>query len=320
MRPLIRLLEPLAGGDAEIEIAEAAARGVDLEVRFVTTTDDIPEAARGAQGIMVKFIEVNDETIAQLDGVRVIGRAGVGVDNVDVEAAAAHGIAVINVPDYCVEEVATSTAAFILADARRLHEGESAVRSGHWSDAWDDLRPLKPLSEQVLGIVGLGRIGTEVARVLGRLFRETIGFDPVASRPGVTSVTVDELFRRSDVVTLHCPLDAQTRHLVDAKRLASMPAGSTLVNVSRGGLVDQAALIDALASGPLRSASIDVCDPEPPLPDDAILGPRNLRITNHIAWLSEASLARNRQLLTARCADFLTGGDPVSLVSPAVTV
>jgi D-3-phosphoglycerate dehydrogenase len=317
--PLIRLLEPLAQ-DADVEIAAAAQNGAELEVSYVDAPDQIVDAARGADGIIVKFIEVSADTIAGLNGVRVIGRTGAGVDNIALDAATERGIAVINVPDYCVEEVATSAAAFVLADARRLHDAEVHVRNGRWSDAWPDLQPIVPLSQQTLGVVGLGRIGAEACRILAPLFGTTLGYDPgpPETPAGVERVELDELFRRSDVVTLHCPLTPETRHMVDRERIATMPSGATIVNVARGPLIDQVALAEALRAGTLRSASIDVTDPEPPPPGDPIFDVPNLRITNHMSWLSDASLLRNRTMLAERCAAYLTGGDPVSLVNRAV--
>lgn len=277
----------------------------------------LSEAASGADGIIVKFIEVSAETIRRLHGVRVIGRSGAGVDNIDLDAATGAGIAVINVPDYCTEEVATSAAAFILADARRLHDAEQHVRNGRWSDAWADLQPLTPMSQQTLGVVGLGRIGSYVCKLLQPFFEATLAHDPgdLPTPDGVARVQLDELFRRSDVVTLHCPLIPQTRHLINRERIANMQDGATIVNVARGGLVDQEALAEGLYSGKLRSASLDVTDPEPPAPGDPILSVPNLRITNHMSWLSDASLLKNRTLLAQRCAAFLAGRNGVSVVN-----
>ena len=243
----------------------------------------------------------------------MIGRYGVGVDNVDVDAASERGIAVVNVPDYCVEEVATHTVALLLAGWRRLALSRELIDSGRWGE-WKALRPIQPLSSSTLGLVGIGRIGSEVIRLAGPFFGRVISFDPVQSPPdGVEAVTLDEVFEQADVVSLHCPLTEQTHNLVNAERLEAMKPGSLLVNVSRGGLIDTAALNDALRSGAIAGAALDVLPQEPPDAEDPLLGAPNLLLTNHSAWYSEASLVNLRRLLTERCCAALAG-QPVPTV------
>jgi D-3-phosphoglycerate dehydrogenase len=237
----------------------------------------------------------------------------VGVDNVDVEAATAHGIPVVNVPDYCVEEVATHAAALLLAGWRKLSLSRELIDTGRWGE-WKALRPVQPLSSSTLGLVGIGRIGGEVIRLLSAFFGRVISFDPVQEPPaGVEAVTLDELFTRADAVSLHCPLTPQTRDLINATRLASMKPGALLVNVSRGGLIDTTALNDALRNGTIGGAGLDVLPHEPPDTDDPLLGAPNLLLTNHSAWYSEVSLVTLRRLLAVRCCAALAG-QPVPTV------
>ena len=242
----------------------------------------------------------------------MIGRYGVGVDNVDVAAASRRGIAVINVPDYCVEEVATHTAAVALALVRRVLRSRELIDDGRWG-AWSDLRPVERLSTCTLGLVGVGRIGAEVARLLGPFFDRVIAHDVASSPTGVQMVSLEEVFSEADVVSLHCPLTAETANLVDRNRLGSMKRTAYLINVSRGGLVDTAALAAALHGGVIAGAALDVLPVEPPDPSDPILSAPNLVLTNHDAWYSETALVMVRRLLAERCSAYLNG-DPVPTI------
>jgi D-3-phosphoglycerate dehydrogenase len=294
-------------GDADIEAAAAAPYGVSVEDAGAVHGAAVADVAADAAGVLVRYGTIDAELIARCPGWRVIGRYGVGVDNVDTAAAARHGIAVINVPDYCVEEVATHTAALVLAAVRKLAPARALIDAGRW-DEWPTLAPIRPLSECTLGLVGIGRIGAEVARLLGPMFGRTIAFDPAAPPPaGVEAVELDALFAAADVISLHCPLTPQTHNLVNAATLAAMGAQTLLVNVSRGGLVDTAALADALRAGTIAGAALDVLPQEPPDPDDPLLRAPNLLLTNHIAWYSENAEGTLRRLLATRVAAYLAG-------------
>ncbi len=305
-------------GDVEVEIAAAAPYGVSVEDAGGVSGAAIVAAAHDADGVLVQYGLIDAETIAHCPGWRVIGRYGVGVDNVDLEAASSHGIAVINVPDYCVEEVATHTAALVLAAWRKLARSRALIDDGRWGD-WPALRPVAPLSACTLGLVGVGRIGAEVIRLLSPFFGRVIASDPAqAPPPGVDAVGLDELFAEADVVSLHCPLTPETRNLVDATRLVTMKPQAVLVNVSRGGLVDTAALDAALRGGRIAAAALDVLPTEPPAADDPLLGAPNLLLTNHTAWYSEQALVTLRQLLAQRCSAYLNGEHVPSVVNGAL--
>jgi D-3-phosphoglycerate dehydrogenase / 2-oxoglutarate reductase len=300
-------------GDITVETAAAAPYGVTLENAGGVSGPQVVEVAGTADGVLVQYGKIDADLIAACPSWRVIGRYGVGVDNVDVDAATRHGIAVINVPDYCIEEVATHTAALALAGRRKLARSRELIDAGRWGD-WSELRPIEPLSGCTLGLVGIGRIGGEVVRLLGPFFGRVIAYDPVqAPPPNVTPVGLDELFAESDVVSLHCPLTPETQNLVDADRLASMKPGAYLVNVSRGGLVDTAALATALATGTIAGAGLDVLPQEPPDASDPLLEAPNLLLTNHSAWYSELALVRLRRFLAERCGAYLNG-EPVSSI------
>jgi D-3-phosphoglycerate dehydrogenase len=300
-------------GDVSVESEAAAPYGVSVEDAGGATGQAVVQAAADADGVLVQYGLLDAQIIEQCPSWRVIGRYGVGVDNVDLDAATAQGIAVVNVPDYCVEEVATHAAALVLAGWRKLALSRELIDAGRWGD-WKALRPVAPLSSSTLGLVGIGRIGGEVVRLLGPFFGRVVSFDPVQEPPGgVESLTLDEVFEQADVVSLHCPLTPQTRDLVNAARLQSMRRESLLVNVSRGGLIDTAALNDALRSGTIAGAALDVLPQEPPADDDPLLRAPNLLLTNHCAWYSEAALVRLRRLLAERCCAALAG-EPVPTV------
>ncbi|MBB2915033.1 D-3-phosphoglycerate dehydrogenase [Streptosporangium becharense] len=280
----------------------------------------VTDARRGgdlgtAEGVLVQYATIGAEQMDAHPTWRVIGRYGVGVDTIDLAAAGERGIAVVNVPDYCQEEVATHAVALILAANRRLTGGDRLVRDGHWPQ-WSRLRPVVPLSEQTLGLIGIGRIGAEVIRLAGPFFREVVAHDPaVTAAAGARMVDLPELLARADVVSLHCPLRAETRHILDERAFRLMKDGVTVVNVSRGGLIDSAALAAALGSGKVTAAGLDVLEDEPPGPDDPLLRAPNTVVTPHFAWYSETAEVRLRGLLAERCAAYLRGREVPSIVN-----
>ena len=293
------------------------AYGVSISDAGDLSPEDALAAADGADGVLVCRLRLDAGVIARFPTWRVIGRYGAGFDNVDVEAAGRAGIAVVNVPDYCVEEAATHTAALVLAAWRKLFQARRLVDDGAWSEL-SPLLPIRPLSRCTLGLVGAGRIGTEVVRLLGPFFDEVIAYAPSHRVPaGARAVDLDTVFAQSDVLSLHCPLTPATANLVDAARLRSMKPGALLVNVSRGGLVDSTAVAEALRSGRLGGLALDVLPTEPPPVDEPLLALPNVLVTNHIAWYSDDSIVRLRQLVGERCAAYLVGRPVPSVVNAA---
>ena len=305
--------------DDAVERAAAEAHGVAVRRSGVSGPAGLPAAVGAADGVLVPLLEVDGPLLDACPSLRVLGRYGVGYDDIDVAAATARGVAVVTVPDYASEEVASHAVALILAVARRLPEGDRLARSGRWED-WPALRPVPALSESTLGLVGVGRIGAEVVRQAGPLFGAVVAVDPGAAAwpDGVEPAALDAVLARSDVVSLHLPLTPATRHLIDADALAAMRPGAALVNVSRGGLVDQAALAAGLAAGRPRFAALDVLDPEPPPADEPLLRSDRVLLTNHIAWYSEGAMHRLRHELADRCARVLHGERVPGLVNPEV--
>jgi phosphoglycerate dehydrogenase-like enzyme len=244
---------------------------------------------------------VGEELMDQLPALRAIGTATVGFDHVDVDAAERRGVAVVSVPDYCTEEVADHTLALLYALLRGIVALDRSVARGAW-----DARaagPLRTLAGLHVGIVGLGRIGSAVAKRLVALGAEVSATDvlPVA-RDRVRFVELDELLAECDAVTLHVPLTAETRGLLDRDAIKAMRPGALLLNTSRGGVVDVGAVLQALRGGRLGGAALDVLPQEPP--PTAPIAP-NLIVTPHAAYLSEESEERSYRLCIARLREVL---------------
>jgi C-terminal binding protein len=272
--------------------------------------------------IVCHLVTLSRETIAGLERCRVIVRAGVGYDNIDVEAARERGIPVVNVPDYCVEEVADSAIGLMLALTRGLSELNSRLRAGfpQWHHA--PATPLYRLRGRTFGIVGLGRIGTATAMRARALGMDVVFYDPY--KPGGAEKALgirradalEALLEQSFVLSLHCPLTPETRGMINAAAIARLPRGAYLINTARGAVVETAAIPPAIASGQLAGAGIDVPEREPPPPDDPLLRawrdpshPAHHRVilTPHSAFYSEESLLELRRKAAAACRDALLG-------------
>jgi phosphoglycerate dehydrogenase-like enzyme len=245
---------------------------------------------------------------------------GVGVDSVDVPVATELGIAVTTTPGANEATVADHTIALLLALVRRTVEHDAGVRAGGWRRTG----PCAPrlLSGSTVGLVGYGTIGRLVARRLSGFEVELLVTDPALAAPGapvdggVAVVTLAELLTRSDVVSLHCPLTAATRHLIGRRELALMPAHAVLVNTARGGLVNEAALVEALETGTIAGAALDVFELEPPA-SPALLGLPNVVLSPHLGGISTTSVAEMTRRATAAVIDVLQGRVPEDLVNPA---
>jgi lactate dehydrogenase-like 2-hydroxyacid dehydrogenase len=297
----------------------------DVDVTVVpdgTAPLEAAGAAAEASIVIDGLLRFGAAELARLRAARLIIRAGIGYDLIDVPAATARGIWVANVPDYCADEVADHTLLLLLAATRRLEVfGNQWRRDGEWYR----LRSLPPIhrpSGRVLGIVGLGRIGRRVserARAFGwRIVACDVALAEHDIRDrGAEPVELDDMFRSADAITLHCPLSEQTHHLVDARRLALAKPGLVIVNTSRGGVVDIDALDAALASGQVSSVGLDVLEDEPePDLSQPILQRENVIVTSHVAWYSLES----RRDLALLCADealrVLDGHPPQHAVNP----
>ncbi|MBV9206856.1 MAG: C-terminal binding protein [Actinobacteria bacterium] len=255
--------------------------------------------------VLTCWAPVTAAAIAASPRLRIVARMGVGLDNIDVQAATRQGVLVTNVPDYCVPEVSDHAVGMILAWTRGLLAADRAVRAGRRDPAAVRLRRLGALTA---GIIGYGRIGQMTAAKLAAFGTRVLAVNPSPpADPGPAQlVGLDDLLAASDIVVLHAPLTPATRGLIGAPQLGRMRRGSLLVNVSRGGLVDTAAVIDALTSGQLAGAALDVLDTEPDVPP-ALLAHEGVLVTPHIAFSSDVSLRELRRSAAEEVVRVLTG-------------
>jgi D-3-phosphoglycerate dehydrogenase len=289
-----------------------------LDVRIVSgpgaSSDEIVATAGDAEVIVAgSGPRFDAATLARLRCTGIV-RSGVGVETVDLDAARRAGIWVARVADYGTDAVALHAVALALAGVRRLVEADRRVRAGEWGFA--PLRPLHLPSALVAGVVGFGRIGRRAADLLGGLGFEVVAHDPVApvDAPGVRGVPLAELLATADVVTLHAPAPADGSFLVGAHELATMRPGAVLVNTSRGSLVDEEALIAALAAGRPATAALDVYASEPPSPDRFAPVAEHVILTPHMAWYTEESQHDLRVKAAEEAARLLRGERPHEVV------
>lgn len=286
----------------------------DLEVHDRSTPDEVPGRARGAAVLIANKARIPVEIIEQAPELRLVAVTGTGFDCVDAVAARRRGVAVANVPAYGTDSVAQFTLALLLELCGRVGEHSRAVREGTWSRSPDfsfRITPLVELAGKTLGVVGFGRIGRragELAHALGMTVRAVSRSrsDPPAYQPFAWA-ELDELFASSDVITLHCPLTPETAGLVNRERLRRVRLTAFLINTSRGGLVVEQDLADALNECRLAGAALDVVSREPILPENPLLTARNCLITPHIAWATQEARRRLLDATVANVAHFLAG-------------
>jgi len=302
--PDLKIEEQILGPDNVSLVAEKCQNEADL-IALVSDAD----------AVITQFARINAAVVGAMKKARVIVRYGVGVDNVDLEAAQSRGIPVCNVPDYCIDEVADQTLAFILASTRQIVPNALHVRAGNWTLA-TPLASMQPLRSLTVGVIGFGRIGREVAQRLAVFKCRVLVFDPFVPATEIRKASAEaaESFERllseSDIVTLHCPSTPQTRRMFNAEAFGKMKAGAIFVNVGRGDLADSTALTATLQAGRLGGAAVDVFDPEPIPADHPILKLPNVILSAHIASASPAAVRKLRES-AANIALKAIRGDPL---------
>jgi D-3-phosphoglycerate dehydrogenase / 2-oxoglutarate reductase len=302
-----------------LETARAVLATIDADLFLVDRQAALGDVARDADAILVTYATIDGETIRRLTRCRIISRFGIGVDNVDIGAATSAGIVVTKVPDYCIDEVSEHTMALLLALGRKVPSSNARVHGGEWS--MPSVVPIHRLRGATLGLVGFGRIPQLVAPKAQAFGITVIAADPFVSlglmeSVKVERVTFDELIARSDFVSIHAPLTPDTRHLFGARVFACMKPTAYLVNTSRGPLVDEAALVEALTAGTIAGAALDVIEREPLAAGSPLVGCRNLILTPHTAFYSEESLVDLQRKAAEEVVRVLGGGPPINPVNP----
>jgi D-3-phosphoglycerate dehydrogenase len=307
--------------DAAIEAAVLEPLGIAVEWLGPLPKPEAMRAARDAGAVLLGAGYALDASdIARLAGCRVIVRYGVGVDNIDVAAAAERGVTVCNVPDYGVEEVADHALALLLLFARRLDLWPQAVRAGSWGAALPAVR-MRRLSRTTLGVIGAGRIGRALISRAVPIWGRVVASDPYVppetlAALGAAQVSLDDLLAESEFVSLHVPSDPSTRGLLGAREFARMKPGAVLVNCSRGDVLDELALADAIRAGRIAGAGLDVFGTEPPPPHGLVALPQ-VWPTPHVAFLSVESVIDLRRRAAEEAGRVLTGAAPLHPVAAA---
>jgi D-3-phosphoglycerate dehydrogenase / 2-oxoglutarate reductase len=296
--------------------AKAALARVDPELRMAksASADDILAVARDADAILVTYAKLPGDLLRQLRRCKAIGRFGLGVDNIDIAAAAELGIAVTYVPDYCMHEVSDHAMALLLALARKILLSNKLVQAGRWE--MPAVVPIHRLAGRVLGLVGFGNIPRALAPKAKAFGLRVVTHDPYAPpqalvAAGVEGVSFDRLLEISDFVSIHAPLMPATRGLFNAEVFGKMKTGALLINTARGPLVDEDALVSALDSGRLGGAALDVVAVEPLPKDSKLIGRDNVILTPHTAFYSVEALNELQTKCAADVARVLSGEKPV---------
>ena len=309
------LLTDYAWPDLGVEREILGAIDAELIVPPRTDEASLAAAAADVQAIMTNWARVSDAVLEAAPNCRSVARMGIGLDNIDVASATHRGMAVTNVPDYCLIEVAEHALALLLAQARKIGYWHLETKAGRYQ--LQSGPALRRIAGQTLGIVGFGRIGrklAEKAAALGLRILAT-GRTPRDLPPGVRWCGLDELLVASDYVSLHLPLTPATCHMIGAEQFARMKPTAYLINTSRGGLIDAVALAAALNAGQIAGAGLDVQEPEPPNLGEPPYNDPRVIVTPHAAFVSEESLMDLRTRATRQVAIYLTGGTPENIVN-----
>lgn len=312
------LLTDYAWADLDIERAILAEIDAELLVAASPDVASLAEAATDADAIMTNWAKVPKAVIERASNCRIVARLGIGLDNIDVAYATSRRIIVTNVPDYCLTEVAEHTIALLLSLGRKVAFYHLETKSGRYDLAAGP--PLRRIEGQTLGIVGLGNIGRLVAQKAQALGLNVLATTRSRKEPptGVQWADLEDLLVASDYVSLHLPLAADTKHIIGAHELALMKPSAYLINTARGGLIDRAALADALERVHLAGAALDVQDEEPPDLSEKPYSDHRVIVTPHSAFVSEQSLIDLRNRAARQVATCLAGGRPQHVVNPDV--
>ncbi|CAI2485679.1 D-3-phosphoglycerate dehydrogenase [Serratia ficaria] len=300
-----------AFGNTRHEQAAAAVAAADFAEHQCRSEGETRDAVKGAQAVLNNFAPMTRHVMEAMAPGAVVVRYGVGVDNVDLIAARELGIRVCNVPDYGIDEVADHAAAMTLSLARKLNRYDAGIRRGEWKiDRMVD--GVRSLRDTTVGLIGLGRIARSYAARMAVFGCRIIGFDPFVSddtvrAAGIEPIKYDDVIASAHVLSLHVPLTPETRHLINGATMMRMPAGSIIINCSRGGLVDETALSDALCRGHLAGAGLDVFEQEPLPAESPLRQSPDVLMSPHAAFFSNASVEKLQKLASEEALRGLRG-------------
>ncbi len=305
------------------EAEELAGINAQLIEGNCTSEDDIIEVARDADALLVVKSQITRRIMEALPQCKVIVRYGIGYDTVDVAAATDNGILVVNIPDFCFEEVSNHSIALLLACAKKLVFMDNGVKQGRWVDCKRAQAPMGSIWGETLGLIGCGNIGRMVARKAGCFNLRVIGCDPFvdkieAEECGITLVSMPQLLKESDYISLHTFLSKETWHLLGEKEFKQMKSSANIINTARGSVIDEPALIKALQEKWIAGAGLDVFEQEPVDPNNPLLKMDNVVVFPHSASYSDAAFKRLRTSVGQEAARVLSGRWPKNLVNKAV--
>ncbi len=299
------------GGESESYRKIFAEHGLEIGFCQSKDEDEIARIAHDAQAIIFTSTKFTDSLFDKLPNLKIISRSGIGIDTVDMDAATAHGVIVCNSASYGTYDVAEHTVALMLSLVHSISRYDCNIKSeNNWSAS--DIPPAHRLSERVMGIVGFGRISRWICTMIKGFGMKTLVYDPyvnldAARELGVSSVTLDELVETSDIISVNAPLTKETRHMINAETFAKMKNGALIINTSRGPLIDESALIDALESGKIAGAALDVFENEPFEAENKLRTFKNVVLTPHIAWRSEEAMRDLKIEVTGNVIDYFLG-------------
>jgi D-3-phosphoglycerate dehydrogenase len=309
-------------GTIDLERGIAGQYGFQIDKPLqCKTEEDVISVVGDADAIVVQYAPVTQKVLDAAPGIKVVSEYGVGVDSIDIAACTARGIAVCNVPDYSFQEVSDQAIALTLALERGVVSLDRQIRSGNYGLA--AVKPLRRIAGKIFGVIGLGRIARAAAQKARGIGYTVIGTD-IAFEPGTTTddgirvVTFDEVLSQSDVVSLHVPLMAATKHLINAAALSKMKRDALLINTARGGVIDTEALLEALRNKTIRGAGLDVFETEPLPKDHPLTTLDNVVLTPHAGYYSEESLYELKTRPVQNAAEVLSGRMPRNILNPQV--
>lgn len=304
-----------------LEEEEGVFKGTNIEIFDANgkcrTEDDVLALTRDADAIITQFVPITRNIIKELTKCKIIVRYAIGVDNIDVAAATEYRIMVANVPEYCIEEVSLHALALMLNLLRKVTLMDREAKSGKWS--YKGAVPIFRISKQIVGLIAFGKIARSFAAKALNLGLKVLVYDPYFADkdlyPSYEFVSLEELLQKSDVISVHAPLTDETRHLVNEKAFTLMKEGTFIINTSRGGIIDEEALVRALKSGKIAGAALDVLSNEKSIIGNPLLNMENVILTPHMAWYSMDSIKELQRKAAEQVRQALLVGKAENLVN-----